>query len=245
MTHRFFVPQHQISRTEVTITGGDAYQIKNVLRLLPGDEIEVLDGTGKVYTARINSVAKEEVLCDQITSMSMASEPKIKITLLQSIPRESKMDLIIQKCTELGVARIIPAISERTIVKLEGKTEKRLERWEKIAKEAAEQSARGVIPTIDRAIQFKDAVKEAENHDLSLIPWEMEEKTSLKEVLKKNKKAKTILIAIGPEGGFSKGEIEIAKKAGLKPVSLGKRILRTETAGMAVLSMLNYEFEMP
>lgn len=244
MTHRFFVPQHQISRSTITIIGSDAHQLRNVLRLPAGSEIAVMDGTGRVYTAKITAIEKDKVLCEQISSISPKSLPKIEVTLLQSIPRESKMDLIIQKSTELGVSRIIPAISERTIIKLgDEKKEKRLLRWERIAKEAAEQSVRELIPKIDEVRNFGEAIKEAGDHDISLIPWEMEEETTIKDILKKNKKARTILIAIGPEGGFSKEEIDIAKKAGLKPVSLGKRILRTETAGIAVLAMINYEFE--
>ena len=232
--HRFFVPHHQISGSEVTIEGADADQIKNVLRLKPGEEIEVLDGAGKVYAANIKEVRKDRITCSIASSMSVKNEPKVKIAIIQSIPRESKMDFIIQKCTELGVDKIIPCVSERTIIKLDDdRKDKRLVRWQRIAKEAAEQSSRGMIPTIEEVKRFKDALKESENYDLSIIPWELEEEVSIKDLLKKNKNAKSILIAIGPEGGFSKEEVELAKKSGFKPASLGKRILRTETAPVA------------
>lgn len=245
MTHRFFVPPHQISKSSLTISGADVNQIKNVLRLQAGDKIEVLDGTGKVYSATIKNILKDEILCEISSSRSMGSEPSLVITLIQSVPRESKMDFIIQKCTELGVSKIIPVISERTIIKLgEEKKDKRLARWRKIAKEAAEQSGRGKIPEITEVVNLSEALKQAKNHDLSIIPYEMEEDSSIKNILIKNKEIRSIMLAIGPEGGFSKEEVENAKKSGFRSVSLGKRILRTETAGMAALSMINYEFEL-
>jgi 16S rRNA (uracil1498-N3)-methyltransferase len=245
VTHRFFVPQNQVSGTTISITGGDVDHIRRVLRLKEGDEIDVLDGTGRVYAAKIREIKGKEVICEVITSRSAKSEPETKVTLIQSIPREQKMDILIQKCTELGVDRIIPAMSERTIIKLdEKKKASRISRWGRIAKEAAEQSARGMIPRIDEVQSLDEALKSSKDFDLCLIPWEMEEKATLKEVLRENHGAKSVLIAIGPEGGFSKAEVDLAINAGFKPVSLGKRILRTETAGIAVLAMVNYEFEM-
>ncbi len=245
MTHRFFVPQNQIYRSTINISGGDVDHIRRVLRLKVGDEIDVLDGTGRVYATEIKAIRADKVICEAISSRGAKSEPTIKVILMQSIPREAKMDIIIQKCTELGADKIIPVITERTIIKLDDqKKATRLSRWQRIAKEAAEQSARGIIPKIDEIKTFDEALQLSQNFDLCLIPWEMEEKTTLKEILGQNKEAKSILIAIGPEGGFSKAEVELAVKAGFKPVSLGKRILRTETAGIAVLAMINYEFEM-
>jgi 16S rRNA (uracil1498-N3)-methyltransferase len=245
MTHRFFVPSHQISGPRVTIMGSDAKQIKNVLKLKEGDMLEVLDGSSKVFAVKINSVKSDEVLCFVTSSRSMKTEPAVKITLIQSIAREAKMDMVIQKCTELGVTKIVPVVSERTIIKLDQeKKDKRLSRWQRIAKEAAEQSSRAVVPGIEEIKDFAEALGQEKGTDLKLIPWEMEEKTSIKTVLKENKKVKSLSLAIGPEGGFSSKEVKEAKAAGFIPVSLGKRILRTETAGIAVLSMINYEFEM-
>ena len=243
MTHRFFVPSNQVSKSGASITGDDVNHIRLVLRMKPGDEILVLDGTGRTYACSIKTIKEDKVNCKIISSRSAKSEPETKITLIQSIPRESKMDFIMQKCTELGVSRIIPTITERTIIKLnEEKKEKRHNRWQKIIKEAAEQAGRGIIPKIDEILRFDEALRFSKDHELCVIPWEMEEKTSLKQVL--DQAPKNILIAIGPEGGFSKTEVEKAVRAGFKPVSLGKRILRTETAGIAVLSMISYALEM-
>jgi 16S rRNA (uracil1498-N3)-methyltransferase len=245
LTNRFFVPSEQIRGSKITICGSDARQIRLVLRLAEGKDVEILDGSGRVYAAKIKSLANDKVVCEAISSRAAKSEPEVETTLIQGVPRESRMDFVIQKCTELGIKRFIPAMSERTIVRLdERKKSARASRWQKIAKEAAEQSGRGIIPRIEEIKTFDDAINDSRNYDLCIIPWEMEEKISLKAILQKNKNAKSVLIAIGPEGGFSKEEVEKAKTAGFISVSLGKRILRTETAGIAVLSMINYEREM-
>lgn len=245
MVHRFFVPKEQISNTDISIIGSDASQIKNVLKLEPGEEIDILDGSGRIYASKIKTIGQGKVICEIVSSRAAKSEPKIKTTLIQSIPREAKMDFIIQKSTELGVADIIPVSSERTIVKLDDKKrEVRLERWQRITKEAAEQSGRGIVPRISPLKELIAALKEANDLDLKLIPWEMEENTSIKDLFEIEKNPKGITIAIGPEGGFSANEVKAAIKYGFTPVTLGKRILRAETAGIAVLSMVNYEFEL-
>lgn len=245
MDQRFFVPSEQISKSIITISGSDAFQIKNVLRLNVKDGLTVLDGTGKVYASKIRSVEKGRVTLDIISTRSEKSELETKVTLIQSIPREAKMDLIIQKCTELGMFRMIPVVSERTIIKLDGKKKaERGNRWQRIAKEASEQSGRGIVPAILPICALENALKEAQHHEVKLIPWEMEEKLSIKDALLEDNEAKHIALAIGPEGGFSANEVKLAMEYGFRPVTLGKRILRTETAGMAALSMINYEFEL-
>jgi len=239
--HRIFVPKEQIP----IITGSDIHQIKDVLRLKVGNEIELLDGSGKVYLAKIKSITNEKIITEIISTSQNTGENKIKVTLAQCLPKAKKMDLIIQKCTELGVHRIIPVLSERSIAKGE-----KLERWKKIAKEAAEQSGRSTMPEISNLTNFEDLLKLRKDYDLALIPWELEKEKSLKSLLTTQppcpelcRGANNLLIIIGPEGGFSAAEINLAKESGFTPVSLGKRILRTETAGMAILAMLSYEYD--
>ncbi len=200
------------------------------------DQLELLDGSGKVYTAKIKRLQKEKILCEVISSRIEETEPKVQITIAQSLPKFQKMDLIIQKCTELGAHKIIPMLTERSI----GKSPK-LNRWQRIAKEAAEQSGRGLIPAITPLQKFTDILKIAKEYDLALIPWELEKKQTLKEI--KLSESQKILILNGPEGGFSQNEIKQAQAAGVLPISLGKRILRTETAGMAILAILMHELE--
>jgi 16S rRNA (uracil1498-N3)-methyltransferase len=228
--HRFFVAQDQIP----VISGSDVHHIKNVLRMKAGDPLELLDGTGQIYSAKISEIKKDKVICDLVSSKHEEKELKVKVTLAQCLPKAKKMDLVVQKCTELGVHEIIPALSERSISKAE-----KQERWKKIAREAAEQSGRSTIPEILPLTKFEEVLKIKEKFDLALIPWELEKETSLKKVLT-NYQTNRLLILIGPEGGFSRSEIELARSAGFIPVSLGPAILRTETAGMAMLAMINY-----
>jgi 16S rRNA (uracil1498-N3)-methyltransferase len=230
--HRFFVPKEEIP----VITGSDAHQIKDVLRMKAGDELELLDGSGTVYTAKIVEAKKDKIICNILSTRMEEEALKVKVTIAQCLPKAKKMDLIIQKCTELGTAKIIPTLSERSISKSD-----KLERWKKIAKEASEQCGRTDIPEIRTLTKFEDVVKLKKNYDLALIPWELEKENSLKNIISSFPVPhSSFLILIGPEGGFSQKEVNLAIKEGFKPVSLGKRILRTETAGMAMLSMLNY-----
>ncbi|MDD5383148.1 MAG: 16S rRNA (uracil(1498)-N(3))-methyltransferase [Candidatus Margulisbacteria bacterium] len=232
---RFFVAQEQIP----VITGADVHHIRDVLRLKIGDKLELSDGAGKIYEARISQIKKTEIICGIIASHQAESEPLAKVTLAQALPKGQKMDFVIEKGVELGVDRIIPVVTERTI----GKKAK-LDRWRKLAKEAAEQSGRAIIPEISPPASFDEVLKMQPDFDLALIPWELEKDNSLKEILSSSKAQNTnykILILIGPEGGFSHQEIDQAKAAGFQSVSLGKRILRTETAGLAALAAIIYE----
>lgn len=229
--HRFFIPKDQIPN----ITGTDVHHIRDVLRMKVGDRLELLDGTGKIYETKISKIEKNKIACEIISSRTEESKPEVRVTLAQALPKARKMDFIIEKCTELGVNQIIPMLTERTIAK-----SVKLERSRKIAKEAAEQSGRTVIPEITELIKFEDVLKMRERFDLALIPWELEKEMTLKSSFLH--RPSSILALIGPEGGFSQKEIELAKEAGFVPVSLGPRILRTETAGMVILSIINYEF---
>lgn len=228
--HRFFVTQDQIP----VISGSDVHHIKDVLRMKAGDPLELLDGTGQIYSAKISEIKKDKIMCEVISSQVEEKALKLKVTLAQCLPKAKKMDLIIQKCTELGVYKIIPVLSERSISKAE-----KQERWKKIAKEAAEQSGRSTIPEIAPLTGFENVLKIKEKFDLALIPWELEKENSLKNALTTHQ-PNNLLILIGPEGGFSRSEIGLARSAGFIPVSLGPAILRTETAAMAMLAMINY-----
>lgn len=231
--HRLFISKDQIP----VISDSDVHHIRDVLRMNAGDQLELLDGTGKVYETKISKIEKGKIICEVVSSHLEESESRVKVTLAQALPKARKMDFIIEKCVELGVHQIIPVLTERTVPK-----SAKLDRWQKLSKSAAEQSGRAIIPEICPLTRFEEVLRLREKFDLALIPWELEKKITLKKALK-NLISPNILIAIGPEGGFSQKEIELAKKAGFMSVSLGKRILRSETAGMAVLSAIMYELE--
>lgn len=227
---RVFVPPAQFP----DITGSDLHYIKAVLRLKPGDKLELLDGTGKVYEAKISRIGKDRASCEIVSSRQEDSEPKTLVTLAQALPKASKMDFVVEKCVELGVHRLIPMTTERTVAK-----GAKLDRWRKLAKEAAEQSGRAIIPEVTELSDLDSVLKMRDKFDLALIPWELETKRSLKSLLLPQ--FLNVLVLIGPEGGFSIKEVEAARAAGFQAASLGKRILRTETAGLAALANIIYE----
>ena len=231
--HRVFVPPEFLPE----IRGADVHYLRDVLRLKVGDKLELFDGSGKIYQAKISTISQESITCT-IVSTSVAAEPVPKLTLAQAITKASKMDFVIEKCTELGVNQIIPMLTERTIPQ-----SAKLERWQKIAKEAAEQSGRVTIPNILPLAKFEGILKMRNKFNLAIIAYEQEKNVTLKKHFSDNPVTgyPDILIAIGPEGGFSEAEVETARDAGFISVSLGKRILRTETAGLAVLSAIAYE----
>ncbi|MFA5789371.1 MAG: 16S rRNA (uracil(1498)-N(3))-methyltransferase [Candidatus Gracilibacteria bacterium] len=217
------------------IIGSDVHYLRDVLRLKPNDELELLDGSGLVHAARIETLTPDRVSCQVFSSRPSESEPRTKITLAQALPKSSKMDFIVEKCTELGVGRIIPMLTSRTIAQ-----GVKLERWRKLAKEAAEQSGRAIIPEISDSLKLAEVLKLKDQFDLALIPWESEKENSLKSVFTVHRPS-SIVFLIGPEGGFTKEEVEAARQAGFILVSLGKRIMRTETAGLATIANIIYE----
>lgn len=239
---RFFVTTEDISDNLINIYGDDANHIKNVLRLHEDDIITVCDTNSIEYECKIEDIGKHSVIAKIISKGESITEPSTKITLFQSLPKSDKIELIIQKCVELGVYKIIPVVSSRTIVKLNSNTNKKIERWNKISEAAAKQSRRGIIPLIDNIMDFKTAVEYSKNYDLSFMPYELEEKNKLKSVLK-DFKGNSMAVFIGPEGGFSIEEVELAKLYNIQTITLGKRILRTETAGLMVMSIAMYEKE--
>jgi len=251
---RFFIPTEQIFGNQVKIIGSDVNHVKNVLRLKVGDKIEIFDSFQKVYLCEIAQFNQAFIRGIILSEAKEETEPKIDLTLAQCLLKGKKMDFIVQKATELGANSIIPVISERSIPKIEDKVEQKISHWQKICKEAAEQSGRTKIPEVRSLIHFKDLIKTAENYTLVLLPWEGEKEKSFKNVVadlcvgqnqggQRRPPLQNILLVIGPEGGFSLSEVEAAKARGFKTVSLGKRILRAETATLAALSNIFYELE--
>jgi 16S rRNA (uracil1498-N3)-methyltransferase len=238
---RFFISPDQVVEPRITVSGEDVRHIRAVLRMKTGDELLLCDGRGTEYTAKITGMDRSAINAE-ITSRSKKDIQYPRVTLGQGLPKSDKMDWIVQKATELGVADIVPIITERTIVKVKD-GEKRKARWQKIAREAAMQSNRADIPRVDTVIALKDFLQilDPEPRTLLLLPWE-EAVEPIKGVLRQNPGAKNIIVLIGPEGGFSKDEAGMAKGKGFAPVSIGPNILRTETAALAVLSMIGYEY---
>lgn len=241
---RYFVEPHLFSEHDVTITGDDVHHIVNVMRSQPGDEIIVCDGRGRVVRARLSAIGGKQVQAEIIELLHDLSELPIRVTIGQGLPKGEKMEWILQKGTELGGFAFFPFSSERTIVKLDAKKEeKKLDRWRKIVKEAAEQSHRGVLPKIFSPLPFKQVVADAKQYTRSVIAYEKEQSTSLHQVLEELSPGDSLLVLIGPEGGFSGDEVSFAQGAGILPVTLGPRILRAETASQYVLSAASYQFE--
>ncbi|MCQ4726721.1 16S rRNA (uracil(1498)-N(3))-methyltransferase [Anaerotignum faecicola] len=238
---RYFIKPEDMHGETVFIRDEDAKHLGGVLRAKEGDIVEACDGRGMDYSCVIKEVGKTEILMEIESARPTESEPKTKITLFQGLPKADKMELIIQKCVEIGVWRIVPVAAERSVVRLEGKDAgKKLERWRKISLSAAKQSGRGIIPEIGEIVSFKEAVKMAACFDGAAIPYEKEEKNGIKEYAN-SFDGSSLGLFIGPEGGFDDREIEFAVKNNISPVTLGKRILRTETAAMVSAAILLYE----
>ena len=239
---KFFTARENITDSQIKIDSEDAKHIKKVLRLNCGDNITVCDGCGIDYTARIDEIGTNEIICTIEEKHVCDTEPKVNVTLYQGLPKAAKMDYIIQKTTELGISRIVPAKLSRCVVKLENEAaeNKKIERWQKIAYEAAKQSGRGIIPAVGGIKTIDEIIEEAKNDDLVLVPYECETDTHLCDIINTAAHVKSVSFIIGPEGGFDITEIEKLKNAGIKTITLGRRILRTETAGEAVLAMIMY-----
>lgn len=239
---KFFVPKQNISEKEIFITGGDVLHITRVLRMKTGEELLLCDGQGNDYVVTIGDMSSDRINCDIKSISKSETEANIRVTLFQGIPKASKMDYIIQKTTELGIDKIIPCAMDRCVSKLDEKdAHKKQQRWQKLCEEAAKQSGRGIIPEVGMPVTFKKAIEIMKEYDLCFAPYECEEKNCIRDTLLSKKDVKTVAYMIGPEGGYSLEEKEQLKSSGIDTVTLGKRILRTETAGEAVLSMIMYE----
>ena len=244
---RFFVEPHRIDEAahQIHIIGTDVNHISNVLRMKQGEGVWISDGGQKEYRCAIEAFSADEVLLHIIYAQEPDYELPSRIYLFQGLPKADKMELIIQKAVELGAYEIIPVETKRCVVKLDGKkAAKKVERWQQIAESAAKQSKRMLIPNVHQVLSFKEALKYAESMDIRLIPYELAKgMQETKEILAAIEQGQSIGIFIGPEGGFEEKEVEAAISEGAKPITLGKRILRTETAGLAILSVLMFQLE--
>lgn len=240
---KFFVTQDKIKDNKIIIDTEDVSHISRVLRLEIGDSITVCDGKGTDYEAKIAQIEQKQIICTVTEENPSNSEPNIEVTLFQGLPKASKMEYIIQKTTELGISKIVPVKLSRCVVKIDNKKDeiKKLDRWQKISEAAAKQSGRGVVPEICPIMTLDEVIDESKNFDLFFVPYECEEQKTLKEILLSKPDVKTVGFVIGPEGGFDLTETEKLHQSGIETVTLGKRILRTETAGEAVLAMTMYE----
>lgn len=243
---RFFVDKSQIGESEIHITNtGDIKHISQVLRLRAGDEVDISDSDEWEYRAEIRAIQAEDVVLKILDKQRFSREPNLNITLFQGIPKQGKMETIIQKSVEVGVGDVVPVYMSRTVVIDKGKNGTKQERWQRIADEAGKQCKRGIIPTVHMPMQFDDMVKNLKAFDLVLFPYENETGYTMKECLRHLEfEPENIAIIIGPEGGFSDSEAERIKTASGKAVSLGKTILRTETAGTVAIALTMYELEM-
>lgn len=241
--HKFFVPIDNFYNEKVIIEGDDVKHIYKVLRLEEGQEILINDLHGKEYRCKLIDVNKKEVTANIIEEVSISKESPIEISLFQGLPKSAKMDLIVQKNTELGVSHITPIITKRVIVKTELKEYKKLDRWNRIALEACKQCKRSLIPTIEEPLEFDDLLAKLNEFDLVLVPYENAENHGIKYVMNNIdiKCVRSVAIIIGPEGGFEEDEIKLLRENGSYVITLGPRILRTETAGFTAVSLISYE----
>lgn len=244
---RFFVEPHQIDEEahQIHITGSDVNHISNVLRMKTGEELWISDGSKYEYRCTIENFEPDEVLLHIVYSQEPEYELPCRIYLFQGLPKADKMELIIQKAVELGAYEIIPVETKRCVVKLDGrKSAKKTARWQQISESAAKQSKRMLIPNVHEVLTFREALKYAESMDVRLVPYELARgMQETKEILAGIEPGQSVGIFIGPEGGFEEKEIEAAIEGGAKPITLGRRILRTETAGLAILSVLMFQLE--
>lgn len=240
--HRFFVLEENILENTIKIVGTDVNHIKNVLRLSIEDKVEVI-GSKYNYDCEISHISKDEILLLIKEVKDKTNESNLRISLFQGLPKSSKMETIIQKCTELGVYNFYPVSTNRSVVKINDmkKEEKKVQRWQLIAEEASKQSKRDIIPKVENILGFNDMMEKIKDK-VVIVPYESEEKLSIKGLKTSLENVDEINIIIGPEGGFEEYEIEKLKDSEAHIVTLGPRILRTETAGVVTATILMYEF---
>lgn len=244
MSH-FFINSAQVSENMLTIVGEDVNHMKNVLRMREGEQFTAADENGVCYECEVETLEKQQITGRILFREQGKTEFSSKIVLFQGMPKSDKMELIIQKAVELGAYEIVPVMTKRAIVKLDAKKEaSRLKRWQSIAEGAAKQSGRMLIPHISEVKTFKEALMMAQTLDVKLIPYECASgMTGTRELFGNIRPGQSVGVFIGPEGGFELSEVEEAEAAGVQPVTLGRRILRTETAGLTTLSILMYLLE--
>ncbi|MBR2405281.1 MAG: 16S rRNA (uracil(1498)-N(3))-methyltransferase [Clostridia bacterium] len=238
--HRFFIDSSAEGCDEITITGDDVVHITRVLRLGEGDEITVCDSLGYDCLCKLVRTCKDEVTAKVQSRQKNNAEANINITVYQGVPKGDKLDTVVQKCVELGAVRIVPVAMKRCVALIKDPA-KKTQRLQKIAHEAAKQCGRARLPAVDCVMNFADALSEAANADLRLLAYEDEKMSSIKSVLRQSHDVKNISIFIGPEGGFDPLEVKDAQSKGFSIVSMGPRILRTETAPLAAITAVMYE----
>ncbi len=243
--HRFFVTTDNLHEKHVILTGPQAHQICDVLRMKPGEKIIVLDNTGYECTVVLGKVVRQEVAGQVISRRKCEAEPKARITLYQSLLAREKFELVLQKCTEIGVVCFVPVVTQRCIIRrADTVTPKKMSRWRSIITEAAEQSGRGRIPRLEDAVNFTDAVSGLDGFDCRLIGSLEANESGLREIIRTgNAEPSEIALFIGPEGGFTEDEIALSRSKGTASFSLGKRILRTETAAVVASALILYELD--
>ena len=244
---QFFVEPERIGEKEISITGDDVNHIKNVLRMKAGTPLRISNRSDADYICHIMEIRDDEIILAIDSIDTQGTELTSELVLFQALPKGDKMETVIQKNVELGVKRIVPVRTKRCIVKLdEKKSVSKVERWQKISESAAKQSKRMIIPEVAAVTDFNEAIRQAAALDHFLFPYENEEGIErTREVIDTIKPGESVGIFIGPEGGYEESEVEAARAAGAEVISLGKRILRTETAGMALMAVLMYKLETP
>jgi len=243
--HRFFVSPDSLHGERIILAGQQAHQIRDVLRMKPGEKIIVLDNTGYEYTVSLSRIERQEVNGEVIDQNKSEGEPKVQIILFQSLLAREKFEWVLQKSTEVGVCSFVPVVTRRSIIRRsESVTAKKMSRWRSIITEAAEQSGRGRIPTLEKPLNFSEVLSELDDFDCYLFGSTQAETLALREIIKaEGFELKKIALFIGPEGGFTESEIAEARGRGAKTFSLGKRVLRTETAAVVASAIILYELE--
>ncbi len=243
--NRFFGKSDNIFSDYIIIDGADVNHIKNVLRMKTGEEVMVSGGNNTDYHCRISEISDDEIRLSIVERLESDKELPARIHIFQGLPKSDKMELIIQKCVELGVYEIIPVSMKRCVVKLDDKkASSKIARWQAISESAAKQSGRSIIPCVRNVMSYKEALNYAFTMDYTIVPYELAEgMEATKAALANIKPGMDVAVFIGPEGGFDVSEIAEAGEKGMVPISLGKRILRTETAGLAVMSIIMYHLE--
>jgi len=242
--HRFFVPVESLQGKKVVMAGQQAQQIRNVLRIRNGEHITVLDKQGWEYEVVLTAVRRTEVTGQVVERRRAMGEPDTQITLYQSLLKREKFEWVLQKCTEVGVRRFVPVITERSLIRgLDATKADKIDRWRRIITEAAEQSGRGLIPELSRAISLEKAIGNLAGFGCCLIASRQTEGSGVRSALRRSDKgaSTTIALLIGPEGGFTEEEVKRSQATGIVPISLGRRILRTETAAVVAASLILYE----
>ena len=243
--YHFFVTPQQISGDKIRIEGGDVNHMKNVLRMKLHEKAELSDGESRTYLCEVEAYEEDVAVLHILEEMEADTEPASKLYLFQGLPKSDKMELIVQKAVELGVYQVIPVAMKRSVVRLDDKkAAKKADRWNSIAESAAKQAGRSRIPEVTMPLSYNEALKMAEELDVTLLPYELAGGMEVtREVIRQIKSGQSVGIFIGPEGGFEPEEVDAAVSMGAKVITLGRRILRTETAGLATLAVLMFELE--